>query len=189
MKSRNYSKQKKDHYDKKYLASTGFGFEDMKGNQFSTKLEAQISTFFIHVKGRFMHGFPFVIKHWWAAATAIWPFILIRKDSVTTKTINHEMIHIKQQVELYMVGVPVSLVLDYLFKVPLSVAIPIFLLPYTLYLFELLIRVCVYCGNVKKAYYRHSMETEAAMNAENVQYVLIRKKFAWLKYIFYAYDK
>jgi len=152
-------KERKPYYNKKYLASTGQEWDDITGKRHLTKQSAMIASFLIILYGRLRHGFPIILKWFWFNAIAIWPFIFIRVDSVTSDRLNHEMIHIRQQLEMLIV------------------------FAYVWYLVEMIIRILLYGFNVRKAYYFHSMEREARVNQANGHYLLHRKHYSFLKYL------
>lgn len=91
---------------------------------------------------------------------ALAPFgIYLREDffnEQNAKTINHEKIHWKQQVELLIIFF------------------------YIIYFIEWAIRLFINFGN---AYRSISFEREAFANDENKEYLISRKPFSWLKYI------
>lgn len=91
---------------------------------------------------------------------AIYPFILLKdKHQKADKSlINHERIHLKQQIEL--------LILPF----------------YLLYLFNYLINLIRY-KNHYLAYFNIVFEKEAYACDQNPDYLTHRKLFSWLKYI------
>ncbi len=94
----------------------------------------------------------------WPVAITIMPFgIYVKPDYLKDEqTIRHEMIHARQQLEM-------------------------FILPfYVWYLVEWLIRLVI---NYKMAYMSVSFEREAYRNDENSEYLTGRKYFAWLSYL------
>lgn len=91
-------------------------------------------------------------------ATTIWPFIFVHKGmQITDVDINHEKIHLKQQVELLV--------------------IPFYILYFSEYLIRLLI-----CGNGYKAYKEISFEREAYENQGNLNYIAKRNFWNWINY-------
>ena len=80
----------------------------------------------------------------------------IYTDDNNIITINHEKIHWKQQLEMLII---------------------IF---YLLYLIEWFIKIFFY----KDAYRNISFEREAYSNSKNSNYLINRKHFSWIKYIF-----
>lgn len=92
-------------------------------------------------------------------AITIFPFIIINKDYKGDKVlVNHEKIHIKQQIELLW--------------------FPFFVW----YLIEFLVRFFQY-RNWHKAYLNISFEREARINECNPDYLKFRKIFAFFKYL------
>ncbi|MEE9408278.1 MAG: hypothetical protein V3V28_09405 [Polaribacter sp.] len=93
------------------------------------------------------------------AGMAIFPLIILRnkKNKTNKRLINHERIHLKQQLELLI--------------------IPFFIW----YGIEFLINWVKY-KNSKTAYYNISFEREAYQNEYNLKYLKTRKLFSFLKY-------
>lgn len=91
---------------------------------------------------------------------AVYPFILLkdRYQKADKTLINHERIHLKQQIEL--------LILPF----------------YLLYLFNYLINLIRY-KNHYLAYFNIVFEKEAYACEQNLDYLQHRKLFSWLKYI------
>lgn len=90
---------------------------------------------------------------------AIYPFIFLKHKSLKENDvlINHEKIHLRQQVELLLVFFYIWYVVEFLFH---------------------LIRF----GNWNKAYHNISFEKEAYHNEGNPNYLLDRKFWAFLNY-------
>lgn len=105
---------------------------------------------------------PFFIKYFVAgknvSAITLFPFIVLRDEKLRNneRLINHEMIHIKQQLELLIVGF------------------------YILYLSEYAVRVLLY-RNHYKAYRLISFEQEAYDNENDMDYLKKRKLWSFLK--------
>ena len=93
-------------------------------------------------------------------AITLWPFIIFRnsREEVGETLINHEMIHIKQQEELWVVGF------------------------YILYVYYWLKNLPKYRDS-SKAYYNIPFEVEAYLNQEDKKYLSTRSKHSWKKYI------
>lgn len=91
---------------------------------------------------------------------AIFPFILIKDKNLRLNTtlINHERIHLRQQLEL--------LILPFYFW----------------YLIEYLIRLIQY-KNVTAAYLNISFEREAYQNDEDLEFLQNRKLFNFLRFL------
>lgn len=95
-----------------------------------------------------------------AMAITFYPFLFVRKDTRNNEElIRHEIIHIRQQVELLIVGV------------------------WFLYIFEYLYARYVKKFDARQSYYYTAIEQEAHRNAMNVNYLSVRKPYAVLKYI------
>lgn len=91
---------------------------------------------------------------------SLWPFIILKSDALKDddSLINHEKIHLRQQLEL--------LVLPF----------------YILYLLEFLIR-CLFYWDSYRAYQNLSFEREAYFNEDNPNYLQERKPFSFIKYL------
>ena len=91
---------------------------------------------------------------------AIYPFIFLKNKSLTDNEvlINHERIHLKQQIELLWIFFFIWYIFEFLFH---------------------LIRF----RNLKKAYHRISFEREAYINESDLDYLKYRKFWDFLKYI------
>jgi hypothetical protein len=101
-----------------------------------------------------------VFKRLNVTGMAIWPFIFIRSEHLRNnkKLINHELIHHRQQLEL-------------------------FVLPfYVLYLINYLINLIIF-RNHSKAYENIVFEKEAYSNEHNLNYLKERRLFGWRDYI------
>ena len=96
----------------------------------------------------------------WVRGITIYPFIVLsyRQDMDNDVLINHEKIHIKQQIEMLIV--------------------PFFLW----YGFEFLIRFIHY-RNSRQAYLNISFEKEAYQNEKDLHYLKQRSFWKFLKYI------
>ena len=91
---------------------------------------------------------------------SLWPFIILRETELKEDAIliNHERIHLKQQLEL-------------------------FILPfYFVYLLEWTLRYLYYRDSYK-AYQNISFEREAYSNEDNLNYLEERRPFNFIKYI------
>ncbi len=91
---------------------------------------------------------------------SLWPFIILKSDALKKDEtlINHEKIHLRQQLELFVV------------------------LFYIFYLLEFLIR-CLFYWDSYKAYQNLSFEREAYYNEEKPNYLNERKPFSFIKYL------
>lgn len=91
---------------------------------------------------------------------ALYPFILLKHKSQKADRIlvNHERIHLRQQVELLIIPF------------------------YLLYLLNYLINLIRY-RNHRRAYFNISFEKEAYACDQNLNYLKTRKFFAWVNYL------
>lgn len=105
-----------------------------------------------------MNWFVKFITFGWAAGITLSPFgIYLMEKYLTNKyIINHESIHWKQQMEM---GI---------------------LFFYIWYGLEWLIKLIIHR---KQAYYHLSFELEAYNNEDDLNYLIKRKHFAWIKFI------
>jgi len=93
-------------------------------------------------------------------AITIWPFIIVRSEGLakTEDLINHEKIHLKQQIELLLIPF------------------------YLWYGIEYLMHYIKYKDSTRA--YRHiSFELEANIHEKNLSYLNSRKLFSWFKYL------
>lgn len=88
------------------------------------------------------------------------PFVFLKKkeDKLNRVLLNHERIHIRQQLEMLI--------------------FPFFVW----YFLEFFIRLILY-RNWKKAYYNISFEKEAYLHDNNAEYLKIRKLYSFLKFL------
>ena len=93
-------------------------------------------------------------------AMCLWPFLFIRKSAqgINERTINHEKIHGRQQLEMLLV------------------------LFFVWYGIEWLVRLILYL-DTKEAYRNISFEQEAYTNESNMKYLESRKWYAWITYL------
>ena len=111
-------------------------------------------------------------------ALTVWPFIFVRSKNFDEVDENHEEIHGRQQLEMLVVGIVLSVVLCStgcgwwsLFALPIS---------FYWYLLEWSVRLVFLPGN---AYRQTSFEAEAYAHQEDMDYLRHRKPFAWIKYL------
>lgn len=90
----------------------------------------------------------------------VYPFVFLKYDKLKTDEVlvNHEYIHLKQQLELLVIPF------------------------YVFYGFEFLIRLLQY-RRWKTAYRNISFEREAYINEDNLEYLDRRKTWQFLKYL------
>ncbi|MEB8330760.1 hypothetical protein OO009_15485 [Flavobacteriaceae bacterium KMM 6897] len=91
---------------------------------------------------------------------SIWPFIILKNTALREDVVlmNHERIHLKQQLELLVVPF------------------------YILYILEWMVRSVLYV-NTYKAYKNISFEREAYENEKNLDYNKNRRPFGFIKYL------
>ncbi|CAM1368501.1 conserved hypothetical protein [Tenacibaculum sediminilitoris] len=105
----------------------------------------------------------FILKHIIPkgfAGLTLYPFIFLKRKELKENPvlINHEKIHLKQQLELLII-------FFYLF-----------------YFLEWFSRLLIY-RNTSKAYNNLSFEREAYKNEHNLEYITTRKRWAFLSYL------
>ncbi|TDE18586.1 hypothetical protein [Dyadobacter psychrotolerans] len=103
-------------------------------------------------------GFVLNVSFLWVEAMALFPFVLVKRKKPGTVLINHECIHLRQQLEM-------GLILFYIW-----------------YLAEYLIRLIRYRRHYL-AYLHISFEQEAYRNEANSEYLRSRKFWSFLKYV------
>lgn len=91
---------------------------------------------------------------------ALWPFILLKEErfKYIPRLINHERIHLRQQVELLVVPFYIAYLLNYL------------------------LNLIIY-RNHDLAYRNIIFEREAYANEENLDYLKQRPWYSWFKYL------
>ena len=101
-----------------------------------------------------------IFPTWWPwGAMTIWPFIFVqRKMTLTKALVNHERIHIAQQIEMF------------------------WLFFFVIYVLEFIIKLFVY-RSWYKAYKNISFEREANRNEDNFEYLLERDTWDWIHYV------
>lgn len=104
-----------------------------------------------------------VFKHFFRknyVGLSLWPFIILKNDSLKEDVflINHEKIHLRQQLEL--------LVLPF----------------YIFYTLEWVVKSIYYLDRYK-GYQNISFEREAYVNEKNLDYTRERKPFGFIKYL------
>lgn len=95
-----------------------------------------------------------------AMAITFYPCIFVRPDTrYHEELIRHETIHIRQQLELLIVGA------------------------WLLFLFEYLYALKIKKFDARQAYYYTTFEQEAHRNAMNPHYLCKRQPYAWVRYL------
>lgn len=115
---------------------------------------------------------------------AIWPFVFVKKGSAMTKiNINHEKIHLRQQLEMMIFGVFIGLILTITLGFNYWYILMIFSLFFAVYLINWIWELIKILFEDKKAYRDLWFEKEAYFNQDDIEYLKKRNHFAWLKYI------
>lgn len=100
-----------------------------------------------------------ILTFGFANGMCLFPFVLIGKEiELTHRLLNHEKIHLRQQLE--------------------TLVVPF----YFLYFVEYLVRI-VQFRNFTKAYRNISFEREAYYFQSHIDYLEHRKPYAWIKFI------
>ena len=117
-------------------------------------------------------------------AITIWPFVFARNAAKYLKdhVVNHEGIHLRQQLEVLAVSAAVMALLCltclswwWMCEAPFTYFI--------WYCLEYVVRLCAY-GDGHKAYRNVAFEQEAFLNERNFSYLSEeRKAFAWARYL------
>lgn len=94
----------------------------------------------------------------WVGGLAIFPFVFCSKPKPSARLINHERIHLRQQLELFIVPF------------------------YVWYIGEYLIRLIQY-KNADKAYRNICFEREAYAKDQNLDYLKSRRLWSFWKYL------
>lgn len=144
---------------------------------------------------KILNGFVFYVDWLWYDAWAFYPFIFVRKNLRSERSIiNHERIHIRQQIDIHVaISIPiiiVSLLLEVFAKINL-VCFLCFVpfIPTLFYAFDVLCTMtylrqkygswCLPFGYVRA---NTSFEKEAIWNAEDEKYLRHRKFWAVISY-------
>jgi hypothetical protein len=124
-------------------------------------------------------------------AMAIMPFIFVRKDWIERDdwlglayrydiVLNHEKIHLAQQLEVFWIGCGITLLSCIILGFS-GWFLPIpFVLYYVLYCVDWLLGVV---SGEKHPYSKICFKKEAYDNEHNQKYLESRKMFSWIKYI------
>lgn len=117
-------------------------------------------------------------------AITILPFIFARNSAKPLKdyVVNHETIHLRQQLEVLVTSLILFLAMILIFGISWWWLFASLFVYYTWYVAEWLIRWAVY-GNRDKAYENISFEQEAYLNEYDMKYLSNRKLFAWVEFI------
>ena len=113
----------------------------------------------------------------------IWPFIFTRKGTDVTKDdMNHECIHLRQQIEVLIVSAATIVILCLTADVSWWWMASAPLCYFVLYGLEYAVRLFAY-GNRKEAYRNISFEQEAFANEKDAEYLGRRRRFAWVSFL------
>lgn len=114
-------------------------------------------------------------------ALTLWPFIFVRADETFAGDDNrHEHIHLRQQIEMLIVAIIITLVLTYSGCGWWSLlALPLY---FYWYFIEWLVRSAQF-RNFHKGYHQISFEREAYTKQSDASYLSRRKMFTWIKYL------
>ena len=117
-------------------------------------------------------------------AITIWPLVFARKKfrPLDDVTINHEGIHLIQQLEIIILSLLVIAIVVLSLHISLLWLLLSLASYYILYCLEYVIRLCAY-GRGHEAYRNISFEQEAFLNEKDFNYLIERKAFAWVKHI------
>ena len=92
-------------------------------------------------------------------AITIGPYIFVKSGTkLSEKDYNHEAIHWEQYKETLVIGFFLIYVIEFIYKF-----------------------IFVYRGEWKKTYHNLSMEKEAYLNQDNLDYIKNRKHYKWIK--------
>ena len=136
-----------------------------------------------------MNWFVRILTFGWAAGITLAPFGIYIQDKYLNQKgiIVHENIHWRQQLEMMVVGAILAVLAGIMLLsfgtfswwLLLLLAFP-FLFFYLWYVIEWLVKIPF---NGRKAYGSISFEREANCYEYNETYLMIRKRFAWLRFI------
>lgn len=117
-------------------------------------------------------------------AITILPFIFARNSAKWLKdyVLNHETIHLRQQLEVLIASAAVIAALILIFGWSWWWMLTSFGVYYAWYGIEWLIRLAI-CHDTHLAYKNIAFEQEAYLNEYDMTYLKNRKLFAWVEYI------
>lgn len=115
-------------------------------------------------------------------AMTFFPFIFARKKPLSSVELNHETIHLYQQLEFLIIALLVDTVLMFSLGLSLWWYFAIFPAYYLFYVLEYVVRLILY-GNHREAYRNISFEQEAYLHEGDLSYKRKREPFAWLQYL------
>ena len=134
----------------------------------------------IHITSEFLTN---LFSFGMAKAVTIFPFVFYRTEIVKQSTITrtHEIIHIKQQIEMGLAGILCSCLI-WLIVHSYVVFLPALFMFYIWY-FAFYIVYWIGYKDRDKAYLENPFEKEAYLNDNFVYYPEMRRWFAWIKYM------
>ena len=117
-------------------------------------------------------------------AITILPFIFARNSAKWLKdyVLNHETIHLRQQLEVLIVAFVFILAMILIFGISWWWMSASLLVYYAWYVAEWLIRWAV-CHDRNLAYKNIAVEQEAYLNEHDMGYLKDRRLFAWVEYL------
>ena len=117
-------------------------------------------------------------------AITILPFIFARKSAKWLKdyVLNHETIHLRQQLEVLIASLIIILAMILIFGISWWWMSASLLVYYAWYGLEWLVRLAI-CHDTNLAYKNIAFEQEAYLNEYDMTYLKNRKLFAWVEYI------
>ena len=117
-------------------------------------------------------------------AITILPFIFARNSAKWLKdyVLNHETIHLRQQLEVLIASAAVIAALILIFGWSWWWMLTSFGVYYAWYGIEWLVRLAI-CHDTHLAYKNIAVEQEAYLNEHDMTYLKNRKLFAWVEYI------
>lgn len=115
-------------------------------------------------------------------AITIWPLIFARGKQLKDYELNHEKIHLRQQLEVMLTSAAIIAILVLVFKISWWWMLLSLIVYYTGYGIDYGIRYLAY-GSPNEAYRNIATEQEAYLYQYDFTYLNRRKPFAWVKYI------
>lgn len=112
----------------------------------------------------------------------IFSILFTRKKKITEKIINHEKIHSAQMLELGIVGILILLIFSSIFNFSFLYSLFGICTFYIWYCLEYIF-IRLFHKKQNDAYHDVSLEEEAYINDDNLNYLKTRKHFNWFKYI------
>ena len=138
----------------------------------------------------FKYGYVIYTNRWWYGGWSFYPFIILNRKSATSTTLNHERIHIRQQIDIHVTfSIPLFIVCIIAWILgfnPIYLGIWIPFLPTIIYGIDMLYTWKKLYNGTKipfsKIRQSTSFEKEAMVNASNRNYISVRKFWSVLLY-------